>query len=166
MTCIPIYMRKEFRKKLPNGLIVILKDMALYISFTSSLPSEILEWQYVIWKNKIYYERTFIVVFFFFHCCLMRCFLDNTSLDRENHIRPYVIKTPSSMVVSWFLLLNASHPPATRMRTDTLAIFMGFVFWPTHDHLRLIFLASNNDKLYKVILPFEKNHQIRLYYFY
>ena len=43
MTCIPIYMRKEFRKKLPNGLIVILKDMALYISFTSSLPSEILE---------------------------------------------------------------------------------------------------------------------------
>ena len=51
MTCIPIYMRKEFRKKLPNRLIVvILKDMVLYISFTSSLLSEILEWQYVIWK--------------------------------------------------------------------------------------------------------------------
>ena len=44
MTCIPIYMRKELRHKLPNRLIVvILKDMALYISFTSSLPSEIVE---------------------------------------------------------------------------------------------------------------------------
>lgn len=53
MTCIPIYVHKEFRKKLPNRLIVvILKDVALYISFTSSLPSEILEWQYVIWKMK------------------------------------------------------------------------------------------------------------------
>lgn len=92
----------------------------------------------------------------------MRNFLENPPSEGENHAGQMTWKL-SSLLASQLLPLNASHSPATRMKTDILATLMGFAIWRTRDYLTFIFLASNNDKLYKGIWPLEENLKIRLH---
>lgn len=150
-------MYKELWKELPNKLIVVIpEDVGLqgYFHFFSTV------WSF---RMRIYYLKKIKDIRKWLPLLSYEELSGEPSFRRRKPCRPNDVETLSSLLASQLLPLNASHSPATRMTTDILATLMGFAVWPTHDYLTFIFLASNNDKLYKGIWPLEENLKIRLH---